>query len=1142
MINEQNIGIKFTNSVTGQAKLEKYEKTLSSIQKLLGSMNNGYGIGDNYNKQFSAINKTLSSINNNVSKISSASNKMQNFNQEVSTAQGFLKKAFDVTKLNLYYMTIKKVYDYMQKNTKASATYLENMNLLDVAYNNNTQSASKLVNRISEMYGLDESWGYRTVGMFKQLSNAMGLADETGTKLSNTLTMLSIDLSSLYNTNTSDAVQKLASALAGQTKPIRSFGADITEVTLSQTLLNNNIDLMVRNLSFAEKRLLIVTTILQQTTEAQNDWARTIESVANQERILEEQVQRLNRALGNVFLPLVKTILPYLNGILMAIVEIINWLAVLVGFNEADFDFFGDIDESVNDLIDSMGTAQAETKKLQQGLRSFDKLNAIKTPTSTNASSGGLGISPDILNLFNKTADDYLSKLTDVEMKATRIRDAIMKWLGFTKETNYITGKVSFRYEGIKTTLNNMWQTFKKLSPLGKIIVGYVAFLTGKSVINGITKIIKLIGNTGLFKGLTALLSPLSKLKTSVSTDMLLPVASFPKVMASNLNTWSKSLTLLDKAKLSLLGIVGIAGGLKTVSNAMEDVTENGWNLSNSLQTVGGSFASIIGGGVAGSQFGLAGAVIGAVGGGLLSLLDIIMKYPNEILKTNSEVEKITASTNEYNESLKQQYQSIKDYLDNNVALSDAHLRLIDELEQIVDENGNVKEGYEERANFIITTLNSAYGTEIKIIDGKIQKYKEELKNIKNIIEEKKKQIYLESAEEGYKVALKEKAKTYKNYTEQQKAYNKALENEKKARENLEYWKSQNISATLSPGANLEQARAEKDYQKAKETAEKAKQTYEETKKSYMSNVEAIMNYQGLLNASSQGNAELVEYYMNQIENSYSDGKDNIKLTLDEQYNDAIIFYASVLQSAKDNGTEVNDVLLMFAEQRLNGLKTSLADQKNYINGVTPEQAKAWALLGETNKDKFLEEFKKLPTDIRQKIVDKMQGEGYSISSELQKGINQVDTSVKINIDKDTANQTIKIDADTKQAENKTQSFLDKFAERFKTRLADTTLGKILSVLDIGLFANGGMPSVGQLFIANEQGAELVGHIGGKSFVANQTQMMDLLDKKLGNATNKQPQVFNIYLDSEHKLATYSLEQFQEIAKNNGEPIRIGDY
>jgi len=49
-------------------------------------------------------------------------------------------------------------------------------------------------------------------------------------------------------------------------------------------------------------------------------------------------------------------------------------------------------------------------------------------------------------------------------------------------------------------------------------------------------------------------------------------------------------------------------------------------------------------------------------------------------------------------------------------------------------------------------------------------------------------------------------------------------------------------------------------------------------------------------------------------------------------------------------------------------------------------------------------------------------------------------------------------------------------------------------------------------------------------------------NKKLGNATNKQPQVFNIYLDSEHKLATYSLEQLQEIAKNNGEPIRIGDY
>ena len=88
-------------------------------------------------------------------------------------------------------------------------------------------------------------------------------------------------------------------------------------------------------------------------------------------------------------------------------------------------------------------------------------------------------------------------------------------------------------------------------------------------------------------------------------------------------------------------------------------------------------------------------------------------------------------------------------------------------------------------------------------------------------------------------------------------------------------------------------------------------------------------------------------------------------------------------------------------------------------------------------------------------------------------------------------------------------------------------------------FAQGGLPPVGQMFVANEKGAELVGHIGGKTFVANQNQMMELLDRKLGQAGNTGTQVFNIYLDENHKLGTYTLDQLKDMAKSNGKPITI---
>ena len=51
------------------------------------------------------------------------------------------------------------------------------------------------------------------------------------------------------------------------------------------------------------------------------------------------------------------------------------------------------------------------------------------------------------MDAFNKAFDEYNSKLTDVTMKATKIRDAIMEWLGFTKKINKETGKVYFQFE-----------------------------------------------------------------------------------------------------------------------------------------------------------------------------------------------------------------------------------------------------------------------------------------------------------------------------------------------------------------------------------------------------------------------------------------------------------------------------------------------------------------------------------------------------------------------------------------------------------------------------------------------------------------------------------------------------------------------
>lgn len=80
--------------------------------------------------------------------------------------------------------------------------------------------------------------------------------------------------------------------------------------------------------------------------------------------------------------------------------------------------------------------------------------------------------------------------------------------------------------------------------------------------------------------------------------------------------------------------------------------------------------------------------------------------------------------------------------------------RLSAELDTLVDANGRVKEGYENRAQFIIGELNEALGTEYEMIDGQITKY-DELKNqTDSLIEKKRAQIIVEAQEEAYKEAI----------------------------------------------------------------------------------------------------------------------------------------------------------------------------------------------------------------------------------------------------------------------------------------------------------------------------------------------------------------------------------------------------
>ena len=80
--------------------------------------------------------------------------------------------------------------------------------------------------------------------------------------------------------------------------------------------------------------------------------------------------------------------------------------------------------------------------------------------------------------------------------------------------------------------------------------------------------------------------------------------------------------------------------------------------------------------------------------------------------------------------------------------------KLNDELSTLVDENGNVEESDRSRAQFILSELNGALGTEYTMTGNIIQNYKDMEQSVAACIAQKKAEIILSAQEEAYRQAI----------------------------------------------------------------------------------------------------------------------------------------------------------------------------------------------------------------------------------------------------------------------------------------------------------------------------------------------------------------------------------------------------
>ncbi len=270
-----------------------------------------------------------------------------------------------------------------------SNEYQENLNLFTVAMGEYVQEAFDYGQAVSEVLGIDLSDWIRNQGVFNTLLTGFGDTAERAALMSKNLTQLGYDLSSFFNISVEDAMQKLQSGISGELEPLRRLGYDLSQTRLEAVALSLGIDKSVMSMTQAEKAELRYYAIMTQVTTAQGDLARTLESPANQLRILSAQFNMAARSIGNIFIPALNAILPYAIAVVEVIREIADAIASLFGFELTEVDYSGITAgaSGAGSMADSLDEAAGAAKKLKQYTAGFDELNVF-SPDSGSAGSG----------------------------------------------------------------------------------------------------------------------------------------------------------------------------------------------------------------------------------------------------------------------------------------------------------------------------------------------------------------------------------------------------------------------------------------------------------------------------------------------------------------------------------------------------------------------------------------------------------------------------------------------------------------------------------------------------------------------------------------------------------------------------------
>jgi hypothetical protein len=254
--------------------------------------------------------------------IQAADKQLKTFGTSAKTVAGA------VGTLSIAFTTVKSV---IGPAITAASNMEESLSKVNVIFGKGADEVEKFASTAARQLGQSKQSVLDAAGAFGTFGKAAGLSGEDLALFSNDFTTLATDLASFNNTSPEEAVQAIGAALRGEAEPLRRFGVLLNDATLRQEALTLGIYDGKGALTAQQKILAAQSAIYKQTNDAQGDFKRTSDGLANSQRTLKAEFANLQVELG-------KKLLPEMKEFTYALLNISDW----VRRNPRTFGIIGD--------------------------------------------------------------------------------------------------------------------------------------------------------------------------------------------------------------------------------------------------------------------------------------------------------------------------------------------------------------------------------------------------------------------------------------------------------------------------------------------------------------------------------------------------------------------------------------------------------------------------------------------------------------------------------------------------------------------------------------------------------------------------------------------------------------------------------